>query len=361
MKRSGLLLHGLMVPWALLWLAPPWLMAVFATLPDTAIFASPVALLPSGQLVANLRALQADTDFLRAFFSSAAIACIHTAVALLVTRMAGYAFARYRFRGNGPLFALVIATLTVPWFVLAIPQYIMVARDFHLTNTWAAVVVPALASSLGVFFMRQSFLAPHPALLDAARVDGAGEFRIFFQAPLPMVRPALAALGLILFLASWNDYLWPLLVPHLRSHRRVRLEPPRAGTGRARLHVGDGVEPAQFQVLPRPHVHHVHDLRTVHGGEGAVVTRREARDAAHAAFRAGPDQRAPGGRPAHRHRFARCVRLQRRCVRWGDTRIHSPVSGLKRRCGWRESGKSSMQGEYALLRTVPLHVHRPLT
>lgn len=212
MKRSDWLLHGLMAPWALLWLAPLWLMAVFATLPETAIFSSPVPLMPGSQLLPNLRALQADTDFTRAFFNSVAIALIYTAVALLVTSMAGYAFARYRFRGNGPLFAVVVATLTVPWFVLAIPQYILVARDLHLTNTWAAVIVPALASSLGVFFMRQSFLALHPALLDAARVDGAGELRIFFRVALPMVRPALAALGLILFLASWNDYLWPLLV-----------------------------------------------------------------------------------------------------------------------------------------------------
>ncbi|NDD28926.1 MAG: carbohydrate ABC transporter permease [Proteobacteria bacterium] len=212
MRKSNLKLHLVMVPWALLWLAPLWLMAVYATLPDTAIFSSTARLLPGGDLMANLRALQADTDFARAFFNSVAVSVIYTALALLVTSMAGYAFACYRFRGNGLLFAGVLATLTVPWFVLAIPQYILVARDLHLTNTWAAIIVPALASSLGVFFMRQTFLSLHPALLDAARVDGAGETRIFFRVALPLVRPSLAALGLILFLASWNDYLWPLLV-----------------------------------------------------------------------------------------------------------------------------------------------------
>lgn len=212
MKRSEWALHLALLPCALLWLAPLWLMAVFATLPETAIFSSAIRLVPGDQLAVNLRALQADTDFLRALLNSAVVAVVYTAVAVLVSSMAGYAFACYRFRLNGPLFAGVLATLTVPWFVLAIPQYILVARDLHLTNTWAAVILPSLASSLGVFFMRQTFLGLHPALLDAARVDGAGETRIFFQVALPLVRPALAALALILFLASWNDYLWPLLV-----------------------------------------------------------------------------------------------------------------------------------------------------
>lgn len=214
MKRrfEDLLLHAGMLALALLWIAPLWLMFVFATLPEEEIFRVPTPLLPGGLLGANVANLHSDTQFLRALGNSLGIALVTTALSVLLSSMGGYAFARYRFRGQGALFAGVLATLTVPYFVLVIPQYILVARDLRLTNTWWAVILPALANSLGIFFMRQNFLGTSESVLEAARVDGAGEFSIFFRIALPMSAPALAALALILFLNSWNDYLWPLLV-----------------------------------------------------------------------------------------------------------------------------------------------------
>jgi lactose/L-arabinose transport system permease protein len=111
--------------------------------------------------------------------------------------------------------------------VVVIPQYILVARDLKLTNTFWGVILPFLANALGVFYMRQVFLSLPSSLLDAARVDGAGEVRIFFQIALPLVRPALAALALILFLNAWNDYLWPLLV---LSQKEMYTAPVALGT-----------------------------------------------------------------------------------------------------------------------------------
>jgi lactose/L-arabinose transport system permease protein len=106
----------------------------------------------------------------------------------------------------------VLGTLTLPYFVIVIPQYIMVARDFGLSNTWFALIVPPLFSSLGVLFMRQAFVMMPSELFDAARVEGVREWQIFLWVALPLARPTLAALGIILFLASWNNYLWPLLI-----------------------------------------------------------------------------------------------------------------------------------------------------
>ncbi|WP_018465284.1 carbohydrate ABC transporter permease [Calidithermus timidus] len=216
MRRQQLIrsiwLHLFLVPLALLWLAPLWLMFVFSTLPERDIFSTPTPLLPGGDFFTNLQNLNADTNFWRTLLNSVVISLIYTGLSVLLASLAGYAFARFRFWGSSALFTVVIATLTIPYFVVVIPQYILIAREFKLTNTYWAVVLPGLANSLGVFYMRQSFLSLPNSLLEAARIDGAGEWRIFFQIALPLVRPAMAALSLILFLTAWNDYLWPLLV-----------------------------------------------------------------------------------------------------------------------------------------------------
>ncbi len=211
-RLQALLLHLLLVPLALLWLAPLWMMLTFATLPDAAIFADRLQLLPGDQLGANLQGLLAGLDFGRAVLNSVGIATLYALISVLLTSMAGYAFARFRFVGKGVLFSLVMATLTVPFFVVVVPQYILVARTLGLADTWVAVIVPPLFNSLGVLFMRQIFQSLPQELLEAARIDGAGEVRIFFRIALPLVLPGMAALGIILFLASWNNYLWPLLV-----------------------------------------------------------------------------------------------------------------------------------------------------
>jgi lactose/L-arabinose transport system permease protein len=140
------------------------------------------------------------------------VAVTYTFLSVALTSMAGWALARYQFFGKGAIVAIILGTITLPYFVVVIPQFIMVARDFKLANTWMALIVPPLFNSLGVLFMRQSFsMMPHE-LFDAARVEGVKEWRIFVFVALPLARPTLAALAIILFLASWNNYLWPLLI-----------------------------------------------------------------------------------------------------------------------------------------------------
>jgi lactose/L-arabinose transport system permease protein len=220
-------LHGLLTPLALLWLAPLWLMLVFSTLPEHEIFRVPTPLLPGGGFFENLASLQADTNFFRALANSLLVSLLYTLGGLLLSALAGYALAVYRFRLQGLVFSLIVATLTIPYFVVLIPQYILVARELKLTNAYWGVVLPFLANALGVFYMRQVFLSLPSSLLDAGRVDGASEGRIFFQIALPMVTPSLAALALILFLNAWNEYLWPLLV---LSQKEMYTAPVALGT-----------------------------------------------------------------------------------------------------------------------------------
>ncbi len=208
-----LLLHTVMVPLAILWLVPLWLMFVFATMPDeNGIFSPGINILPQDQFWVNLRLLQEETGFLRSLLVSVVVAVVYTILSVLLTSMAGWALVRYRFWGRALVMAIIFGTLTLPYFVVVIPQFILVARDLQLSNTWFALIVPPLFNSLGVLFMRQAFSMMPQELFDAAQVEGVREWQIFTRVALPMAKPTIAALSIILFLASWNNYLWPLLI-----------------------------------------------------------------------------------------------------------------------------------------------------
>jgi len=209
---QSVILHLIMVPLAILFLLPIAWMIIAATLPNNEILAAPPTLLPGTHLAENWRELNDDLNFVRAVANSVGISIIFTTLATLVAAMSGYAFAKFRFAGRGLLFTIVIAALTIPFEVRAIPQYLLVARELSLANTWWAIILPWLAYPLGVFFMRQNMLSVPSDLLEAARIDGARELRIFAQIVLPIMRPALAAVAIVLFLFQWNDYFWPLLI-----------------------------------------------------------------------------------------------------------------------------------------------------
>ncbi|WJH37881.1 carbohydrate ABC transporter permease (plasmid) [Aliirhizobium terrae] len=207
-----LALHAALTPLAIIWLSPLWMMFVFSTMPDYGIFNPDIVLWPSTNFVENFNVLQTETNFLRAMFISITVAVIYTVLSVMLTSMAGWALARYRFAGRSVVIAIILGTITLPFAVVVIPQFIMVAREFKLANTWVALIVPPLFNSLGVLFMRQAFSMMPSELFDAARVEGVREWRIFLHIALPLARPTMAALSIILFLASWNNYLWPLLI-----------------------------------------------------------------------------------------------------------------------------------------------------
>jgi multiple sugar transport system permease protein len=147
----------------------------------------------------------------RSMWNSLIIASVTTAGILLTSMMAGYAFAKYRFRGRALLFSLLIATMFLPPIVTLIPLYRMIG-SIGLSASVAGVILPNLANAFGIFLMRQFIAGVPDDLIDAARVDGASELLILFKIVMPSIAPAIAALALFAFVYHWNSYLWPLTV-----------------------------------------------------------------------------------------------------------------------------------------------------
>jgi putative chitobiose transport system permease protein len=148
------------------------------------------------------------------FQNSIVVAVLSTGLNVLVSAMAAYPLAKMRFRGRELIFYLLLATLIVPAQLTYIPSFILAVQTFHTYDTLAAVILPSIASAFNIFLMRQAFRGVPNDLIDAARVDGAGEWRVWWQILLPVVRPSLAAVAIFTFVTSWNDFLWPSLMLH---------------------------------------------------------------------------------------------------------------------------------------------------
>jgi multiple sugar transport system permease protein len=153
----------------------------------------------------------AATPVLRWFFNSILAATLYALLVVATAALAAYPLARMEFRGKNFIFGLIVATLFIPPVILIIPNYLIVG-ELRWLNTLAAVIVPTAASAFGVFFLRQFFLGIPVELEEAARIDGAGKLRIFWQIIIPLSRPALVTLAMLSFLTNWNDFLWPVYV-----------------------------------------------------------------------------------------------------------------------------------------------------
>jgi multiple sugar transport system permease protein len=164
-----------------------------------------------GPTLGHYRTLFERLHVARALANSAGLALAVTAVSLVLNSMAGYAFAKLEFRGREPVFRLLLAALVIPGQVGMLPLFLLL-KQLGLVNTYLGVLVPGLASVFGIFLVRQHARAVPQSLLDAARIDGAGEFAIYRTLVLRLCRPILVTLGLFTFLGSWNDFLWPLVV-----------------------------------------------------------------------------------------------------------------------------------------------------
>lgn len=166
---------------------------------------------PEAPTLDNFRDLFSRLDFPQFFTTSTVVAVAVTLGNLVFCSMLGYALAKFDFAGKTMLFRIVLGTLMIPGMVTLVPLFVLVA-NMGLVNTYAGLILPFLAAPFGVFLMRQFFFAIPDELIDAARIDGASETRIFLQVVLPLAKPALATLGIITFLGSWNNFLWPLVV-----------------------------------------------------------------------------------------------------------------------------------------------------
>jgi multiple sugar transport system permease protein len=172
---------------------------------------SPPPLVPRDPSLEHYRTLFSSYNLGRYFLNSLGIALGGTVLAVLITGMAGYAFAKLRFRGREPLFKALLAGMVIPGQVAMLPMFILL-REMGLINTLFGAMIPVLAPIYGIFLVRQYALSIPDDLLDAARLDGASEFRIFRSVVLPALRPVLATLGVFTFLSAWNDFMWPLIV-----------------------------------------------------------------------------------------------------------------------------------------------------
>jgi ABC-type glycerol-3-phosphate transport system permease component len=191
-------------------------MLVSSLKPFTEIFAG-THFLPQHWTLHNFSSFFHQADAVRAIWNSFYIATSTTALSLFLCALGGYGFAKFRFVGRNFLFGFVIATLAVPFAVIVVPLFVMMRNTFHWVDTPWPLIVPWAANAFGIFFMRQYMLSIPDEILDAARVDGASEPRIFLRIVLPVCKPALVSLGIIVFIASWNNFLWPLVVlpsPH---------------------------------------------------------------------------------------------------------------------------------------------------
>jgi multiple sugar transport system permease protein len=197
---------------ALLLVSPFWFTFVFATHTRGAIFNTPPPLFFGTAALSNWALLLERLPFWDNFGMSVYVACMTTALNLLLCSMGGYSFAVYEFRYKKQLFAVVLASMMLPAFLNMIPSF-MVMQALGWIDQPRALYIPGAAGALGVFLMRQYISSTIPReLIDAARMDGCGEFRIFWSVVLPLVGPALGTLGLITFINSWNNFIAPLVV-----------------------------------------------------------------------------------------------------------------------------------------------------
>lgn len=204
-------IYGILIVAALIALVP-FLYVISTSLKDTvSLFKYPPEWIPTEPTLVNFQSLLTEYPFLRWTLNSFIVASAVTVVKVVIDSMAGYAFAKMSFPGKDALFLVVLMTLMVPFAATLIPLFIIV-RDLHLTNTYLGLILPALASPIGIFMMRQ-FIETLPSDLEnAARLDGCSEFQIFRRVILPLVRPGLVVLGVFTFMTQWTSYLWPLVI-----------------------------------------------------------------------------------------------------------------------------------------------------
>jgi multiple sugar transport system permease protein len=210
-SRSAAWIYLLLVGGLALMVGPFLWMVLGSIKPEADFLRSPPTFLPSTFTTGNFGRLFDQLDFPRYFFNSSVIAFVVTIGNLIFCPMLGYALAKLRWRGKGLIMGVVLATLMVPAGVTLIPNFILMS-NLGLVNSYPGLILPFLAGPFGVFLMRQFMLGVPNELLEAARIDGANEFRIFWTVVMPLATPVLATLGILTFLGNWNSFIYPLVM-----------------------------------------------------------------------------------------------------------------------------------------------------
>ncbi len=194
-----------------------WILLTSLKGPGDPIFSVPPQFIPTDPTLDNYGRVLDALPILSFFRNSIVATAAVTVLNVLVASLAAYPLAKLRFRGREPIFYLLLATLIVPLQLTYIPSFVLAVQVFHYYDTLPAIILPNLASAFNIFLLRQAFRGVPNDLVDAARVDGATEWRIWWQVMLPLARPTLATVAIFTFVTSWNDFLWPSLMLHNRD------------------------------------------------------------------------------------------------------------------------------------------------
>lgn len=188
-----------------------WLLSTAFKSPTENIFQFPPQLLPNQPTVENFVTVWQNNPFGRYLLNSTIVAALTVSLNLIFCALAAYPLARLDFRGRDLIFTGVVTTIMIPFQIVMIPLYILTV-NLGLKNSYLGVIFPAIASAFGIFLLRQAFLAVPKELEEAARIDGCSELGIWWHIMIPAIKPALVTLGIFVFIGSWSDFLWPLLV-----------------------------------------------------------------------------------------------------------------------------------------------------
>lgn len=206
----SVLLYGFLITLSLFMILPfIWMLSTSFKVSQE-VFGIPPRIIPENPTWENYRYLIQDQNLLRIVWNTFFVAGVSTGLRLFFCSLAGFAFAKYKFPGRGILFAVLLATMIVPPAVTLVPVYVIL-RELSMIDTLWSLIIPGAANAFGIFFLRQYIRTVHNDLLDAARIDGATEFGIYWRVILPVISPGLVSLGMIFFMGAWNDYFGPLI------------------------------------------------------------------------------------------------------------------------------------------------------
>jgi ABC-type glycerol-3-phosphate transport system permease component len=217
---TDVLMYGLLIAVSIFMILPFIWMVSTSLKPADEIFAIPPIIFSPHSTLNAYKYLQENYNILGIVKNTFVIAFSATILRLFFCALGGYGFAKFRFPGQGFLFAFLLGTMVIPSAVTLVPIYIIM-RDLKWIDTFWPLIIPGAANAFGIFFMRQYIMSVSNELMDAARIDGAGEFTIFWRIILPIIAPGLTSLGLIFFMGSWNDFLGPLI--YLKSPEHFTL------------------------------------------------------------------------------------------------------------------------------------------
>ena len=219
-KVSKVIVYTILGIAAFLSLFPFYFMFVSGTNTNNQILSVPPKFTIGTELLANLEILVGKVDLLTAIGNTLFISTVYTILALLIFSSAGYALAKFNFKGKGLIFGFVMGSMMIPSLVMYVPLFEMMI-NINMTDSHWAVILPMLANAFGIFLMRQNMLSFPTALLEAGRIDGVGELGLFFRIVLPNIKPALGALVIYMFTSMWNNFMWPLII--LGSEKKYTL------------------------------------------------------------------------------------------------------------------------------------------